>query len=172
MARCFVAVKFGEGIGEKLGQLQQKARSLGLDATFPKEFHATLAFLGEIDERKIEEAKRKLDSLQSRPAEIKATGVGFFPSEKFVKVFWAGVSGLEVLQRQVAAALEHEGRFECHVTLSRVKTQRNLQSLKQLAKDYERKEFGTATVNEVILFKSNLSPSGPNYEELFVKKLS
>lgn len=172
MARCFVAVKLGSEIDSALAELQSKARTLGLDATFPRTFHVTLVFLGETSEGKIEEAKRKLDSIESKPFAVQVKGAGFFPSEKFVKVFWAGVKGLEGLQKQVASRFYSSERFEGHVTLSRVKTQRNLQSLKQLAKDYERKEFGTATVNEVILFKSNLSPSGPSYEELFVKKLS
>ncbi len=171
MARCFVAVKFGGKIDAELSELQSKARALGLDATFPREFHSTLVFLGETSEGKIEEAKRKLDGVESKPFAVQVKGAGFFPSEKFVKVFWAGVKGLDGLQKQVASRLGGSERFEGHITLARVKTQRNLHLLKQLAKDYERKEFGTATVGEVILFKSNLSPSGPSYEELFVKKL-
>ncbi|MBS3070022.1 RNA 2',3'-cyclic phosphodiesterase [Candidatus Micrarchaeota archaeon] len=172
MARCFVAVKFGGEIEAKLSELQSKAKALGLDATFPRTFHATLVFLGETDEGKIEEAKQKLDSVESGPVAAEVKGAGFFPSEKFVKIFWVGVKGLDKLQHKIAGAFGYNERFEGHVTLARVKTQRNLHLLKQLAKDYERKEFGTATVGEVILFKSALTPQGPRYEELFVKKLS
>lgn len=172
MARCFVAVKLGKEIDAGLKEVQDKARALELDATFPKEFHATLAFLGELSEKQIGETKQKLDSLKTKPACANVKGVGFFPSEKFVKVFWTGVGGMEGLQKQIASALGYQERFEGHITLARVKTQKNRSRLKQLAKDYEAKEFGKAEVKEVFLMKSNLSPLGPHYEELFVKKLS
>ncbi len=172
MARCFIAVKFGDEIDSRLSELQAKAKALGLDATFPKEFHATLIFLGEKTAGEIEEVKRALDSIESPAIEVKVKGAGFFPSEKFVKVFWAGVDGLKELQKQTASTLGYSERFEGHITLSRIKTQRNLQSLKSLARDYENKEFGKTTVSELILFESSLSPQGPRYEELSVKKLS
>ncbi|MEM4254715.1 MAG: RNA 2',3'-cyclic phosphodiesterase [Candidatus Norongarragalinales archaeon] len=172
MARCFVAVKIGGETGVSLSELQSKTKTLGLDATFPKEFHCTLAFLGEINENEIEKAKRALNSIESKTVEIEIKGVGFFPSEKFVKVFWAGVQGLDGLQKQIALTLNYNERFEGHITLARVKTQRNLQLLKQLAAEYENKKFGKAKVSEVVLFKSSLTPQGPRYEELLVKKLS
>ncbi len=172
MARCFVAVELPEEVKANLAALQSKARALGLDATFPAWFHCTLAFLGELDEKKVEEAELKLEQVKAGATEATVAGTGFFPSEKFVKVFWAGVSGLESLQSEVAGTLGAGGKFEGHVTLARVKTQRNLGELKKLAAENANAEFGKAMVGEIILFESDLTPQGPVYTALFRKKLS
>ncbi len=174
MARCFIAVKFAPETAAKLSQLQAAARAIGLDATFPKELHCTLAFLGELKEKEIEEAKKRLDSIKSIAPDVQIKGVGFFPSEKFVKVFWAGARGLEALQKEIAVALDYreKERFAGHVTLARVKTQRNLEQLKKLAEEHKTTQFGAEKINEVVLYESRLTPQGPAYSPLFTKKLS
>lgn len=172
MARCFVAAGFSDEINARLAALQAKARALGLDATFPREFHCTLAFLGNLSDEEVKEAKRKLDSIKAHPTAVSVEGTGFFPSEKFVKVFWVGVRGLEGLQAGVAEALGYGEKFEGHVTLARVKTQRNLGLLKKLAAESKSGEFGKTAVGEIVLYESKLTPQGPVYEPLFAKKLS
>lgn len=174
MARCFIAVNFTTETTAKLLQLQAAARSIGLDATFPKEMHCTLAFLGELKQAEVEEAKERLGLINAVSPGVQVKGVGFFPSETFVKVFWAGVHGLDPLQNEIAAALNYNDReqFHGHVTLARVKTQKNLDALKKLAKEHETTQFGIEKIGEVTLYESRLSPEGPSYTALFAKKLS
>ena len=145
---------------------------MDIDATFPKDFHVTLAFLGELYDDQVEKTRKKLEALSLKPAEVLVDGAGFFPNENFVRVFWVGVEGLGDLQARVGNALDYDEKFSGHVTLARIKSPKNLQQLRELAKACAGKEFGRTRVDEIVLFKSTLSPGGPVYEELMVKKLS
>ena len=172
MVRCFIAVKLGEEIEAPLRELQNKAKQLDIDASFPSDFHCTLAFLGELYEDQVEKTKERLEKLQLKQTQVEVKGVGFFPNGKCIRVFWAGVKGLDEMQNSIAKALRHREEFLGHVTIARIKNPGNLSQLREIAKAYEEKEFGTTTISGVALFKSVLTAQGPQHEELFVKKLS
>ncbi|MFH1056418.1 MAG: RNA 2',3'-cyclic phosphodiesterase [Candidatus Micrarchaeota archaeon] len=172
MARSFIAVKLGLEAEGKLEELQNEAKQLGLVATFPSEFHCTLVFLGELDESQLEKTKETLEGLELPKTEVEVEGTGFFPNSQFIRVFWAGVKGLDVLQEKIAKALDSRDEFTGHVTLARIKAPKNLEGLKLLAEKHGQAEFGRTIVEEILLMKSTLSPQGPQYEVLFSKKLS
>ena len=172
MTRCFIAVKFGEEIEAKLQQLQNRVKQLDIDASFPRDLHCTLAFLGELYEDQIDKTKEKLSSLSLKPSEVSVKGVGFFPNENFIRVFWVGLEGLDEIQKKIAKALNHKEKFSGHVTIARIKSPKNREQLQELAEACKGKEFGKTAVSEIILFKSVLTPQGPHYEELLVKKFS
>ena len=171
MVRCFIAVKLGGEIEGKVAGVQDKVKVLDIEASFPKDFHCTLAFLGELYEDQVEKTKERLEKLPLKQTKVEVRGVGFFPNDKFIRVFWAGVKGLDEMQTSIAKALRHKEEFLGHVTIARIKNPGNLSQLRELAKAYEKKEFGRKTITEVILFKSTLTAQGPQYEELLAKKL-
>ena len=161
MVRCFIAVKFGEEIEGNLEEFRTKVKQLDIDASFAREFHCTLAFLGELYEDQVEKTIEKLKNLKLKPTEVQVEGAGFFPNENFIRVFWVGVEGLEELQTQIAKALNYKEKFSGHLTIARIKSPRNLSQLREFGKAFEKQEFGKTTVDKVFLMKSTLSPLNP-----------
>ena len=102
------------------------------------QWHLTLAFLGEVDEGRIEELCLRLARAATRhpplPARICATGT-FGPAAR-ARVLWAGLDcdrlALRRLAESVRAAARRSGidiatgRFHPHVTLARARQPRDL----------------------------------------------
>jgi len=61
--------------------------------------------------------------------------------------------------------------FQPHLTLGRVKTSRGKDDLIGKMEKHREEEFGDFAVEEVILFKSELKPTGPIYTPLRKLKL-
>ena len=65
------------------------------------------------------------------------------------------------------AGFEPEERpFQAHLTLGRVKSSRGRDDLIGRMEPYREKIFGDIAVERVVLFKSDLRPSGPIYTAL------
>ena len=94
---------------------------------------------------------------------------------KSPRVIWLGlVNGqiLTSLQKQIETQLEKIGfqpedrPFHPHLTLGRTKSSRGKDELAGRMEKYKEEEFGDFQVERVILFKSDLKPSGPIYTPL------
>jgi 2'-5' RNA ligase len=91
-------------------------------------------------------------------------------------VIWAGVregaAPLETLARAVENGLARIGfakekrGFAAHLTLGRVRSSRNAESLLDALRNEPSELFGTTVVNRVALMQSELNPSGSVYTEL------
>jgi 2'-5' RNA ligase len=90
------------------------------------------------------------------------------------------VDGREVLvsfQKQIETQLEKIGfqpedrPFHPHLTLGRMKSSRGKEELVGRMERHKEEEFGDFQVERVILFKSDLKPSGPIYTLLKEIKL-
>ena len=90
------------------------------------------------------------------------------------------VNGSEILtsfQKEIEAQLEKIGfqpedrPFRPHLTLGRVKSSRGKNDLAGTMEKHKEEEFGDFQVERVILFKSDLKPSGPIYTPLKEMKL-
>mgnify|MGYP001591374664 FL=1 len=90
------------------------------------------------------------------------------------------VDGREVLvsfQKQIETQLEKIGfqpedrPFHPHLTLGRMKSSRGKEELAGRMERHKEEEFGDFQVERVILFKSDLKPSGPIYTLLKEIKL-
>jgi 2'-5' RNA ligase len=146
-------------------------------------FHLTLKFLGNIDESQIEPIGAALiEALRPFPRlTINVKGLGVFPNPKRPRVLWVGLVGsrLALLQSKVESALTplgfapDEKIFTPHLTIGRwrqgARAERNLES--ELGKWCDH-EFGTTSMQEVILFQSELKPAGANYHRLKVITLN
>jgi len=166
--RLFVAISFNEfsDYFKKLQEQLPKAKH-----TFPKEFHITLKFLGEADEKKAEKIKEKLSELKFNEFECEINGIGYF-SEKFLRTVFVNITDsgkIAELQKQIDSKLkdffEKEKNFEAHITIARVKFVENkmdyIENLKKI-----KTEKSIKKVNSFELMKSTLTPEGPVYEVL------
>ena len=103
------------------------------------------------------------------------------PHLKNPRVIWMGlIDGSEILtslQKQIETQLEKIGfqpedrPFHPHLTLGRMKSSRGKEELAGRMEKHKEEEFGDLRVERVILFKSDLKPSGPIYTPLGEVKL-
>jgi RNA 2',3'-cyclic 3'-phosphodiesterase len=185
LIRSFLAIELPKVILKKIEEVQGDLKSSHADARWvsPGKIHLTLKFFGNIGEARIEpmiEAiKGPIHNAQAFPLRVK--GVGTFPHWKNPRVIWMGLidgKGILIpLQRQLETELEKIGfepearTFQPHLTLGRVNSSRGKDELIQRMERYREEEFGEFNVERMILFKSDLRPTGPIYTALREVKL-
>ena len=140
-------------------------------------FHFTLIFLGEINDGddidKIKEMMQK--GLSFEPFTITYTGIGAFPNPAYARVIWVGVDSdgaqkLTSLANDVVSTMFQLGfkadkPFSAHMTLLRAKG-RPL-SVRNISSKYHGRTFGSDRIDKVHLKKSELTPSGPIYSNVY-----
>jgi 2'-5' RNA ligase len=179
--RTFIAVELPQHVKAALEEVQKELKETGADVRWvrPESIHLTLKFLGEIDEESVVRIRKVMEGVASahRPFEVEVKGMGCFPNLKQPRVIWVGVldrqKALASLQEGVEEAVgllgfEREERpFRPHLTLGRVRTAKGRQALLERMGSMLGQEFGTFEVHSVILFKSDLHPSGARYTPLW-----
>jgi 2'-5' RNA ligase len=171
--RLFIAADLEE-LADYFKQLQEQIPEV--KATFPKHFHLTFKFLGEVQDSKVEEIKERLRTIKFNPFVLKLGSTGVFPNEKFIRVVWVGLedsNNILDLQQKIENALEgmfrKDNRFSPHLTIARIKfvdkdkKEDFVKAIKAIK--VEPKEV---TVKNFKLIKSTLTKQGPVYEELEV----
>lgn len=182
--RLFIALPLPSEIEESLGKLifvlKQKGRHVKWVA--PKNIHLTAKFLGEVDEDKIPvimEIVKKTGSKYS-VVDCLVDKIGAFPNLVRPRIIWAGFSGgIETLE-SIVTDLEDETeklgfpregkRFKPHITLGRVKENYGLGDMIDYIKSYQVVPENMRLDN-LVLFKSTLTPRGPIYDRLFETRL-
>lgn len=175
--RAFIAIDIGDGIRQRLDELQRKLKKTHAQVRWvkPANMHLTLAFLGEIDSERIAPLETALVDVLRRTEsfELKVEGTGFFGKPSRPRVIWAGIAEcpplLDAHKRTVqaveAAGIELDGKpFSPHLTLGRVKGQGHTESLMQKVETYKAVELGQTSVQSVELIQSTLTPRGAEYK--------
>jgi 2'-5' RNA ligase len=176
--RAFLGIPIPEELKPRIESIQDKFSDFDIKFVELENLHFNLKFFEEIDKDKVDQLKKGLEDIckQFQPFEIKIAGVGAFPSKNYVRVIWLGVkdgyqtliSLAEMIENALEAlGFETEERFVPHLTLGRVRSGRNKNEMIVLLKELENIEVGKMKVDEIILFQSKLTPSGPIYEEFF-----
>lgn len=88
--RLFIAFDVSKQAKEVLSNTQEQIKLDG-KATFTKEFHLTLKFLGEVQDSKVDEIKHALETIKFDPFDVSLEGVGAFPDKRNPRVVWAGL---------------------------------------------------------------------------------
>jgi len=185
LIRSFLAIELPKPILRKIEEVQGDLRSTRADVRWvnPEKIHLTLKFFGNIEESRIEPIFKSIEEpiRNTLPFSLEVRGVGAFPHLRNPRVIWMGlVDGREVLvsfQKQIETQLEKIGfqpedrPFHPHLTLGRMKSSRGKEELVGRMERHKEEEFGDFQVERVILFKSDLKPSGPIYTLLKEIKL-
>ena len=185
MIRSFLAIELPEIIRKRIEQVQGDLRASHADVRWvnPEKIHLTLKFFGNIEEARIEPIVKAVEGPvhNSKGFPLRVKGIGTFPHSKNPRVIWMGLIDerdiLIPLQKQIETELERigfepEGRtFRPHLTLGRVNSARGKEELIQRMEKYREEEFGEFDVAKIILFKSDLKPTGPIYTSLREVKL-
>ena len=141
----------------------------------PQNIHFTLMFIGELSDHQLEKTKEKLAEVQFEPFTLNYKGIGAFPSPGTARVVWVGVDEqggqkLTTLAQDVTARMTELGfrsdkPFSPHMTLFRAK--RGPISLHNISSKYEGRLFGSDQIDRVHLKRSELTPSGPIYSNIY-----
>jgi len=183
--RAFIAFELPDSIKSLLEQVQQELKALRLTARWvrPQNIHLTLKFLGNIDSGDIESIGQAMADAAGdcAPFTLTVGGIGFFPGIKRPRVIWVGLGGatdaLRNFQRNLANRLATIGfpsekrPFKAHLTLGRIRQAVNPNILGQTIQDYSVLGNLKFSVDRIILFQSDLKPSGAVYSQLKLVEL-
>lgn len=182
MARLFIAVDLAISVVERLARLQTEWSSR-IDSddvrtkwVEPPNIHVTLKFLGETDDALVPMLDEVLEQLVKPlfPFEVGCQRVGAFPDARRPRILWAGLDqkGGEVmglLQQTIERDIETLGfapedrDFKAHVTLGRVKS-RQAFDMSLIIDEFSTYDFGRSYIKDLILYRSELTPSGARYD--------
>jgi 2'-5' RNA ligase len=178
--RAFIAIDLPEGVKSFLSEAQEALKLYGFGVKWvrPQNIHLTLKFLGNIataDTDKIAEAMT-LAARNCPVVSLAAKGIGVFPNPRRPRVIWAGLKGqveiLANLQQTLDAHLQDLGfpaetrAFKSHLTLGRVKGKISPARMKAAVDKLKEFESESFEINQVILFKSDLQPTGAVYTKV------
>ena len=180
MIRSFIAIDLPEAIRQRLAAVQENLKQsvTGVRWVKPNSIHLTLKFLGNIHPDQVEDIALAVarEIRDHPPITLRAAGLGAFPNLKKPRVIWIGMEGevqrLKEIQARVENALEPLGfarekrGFRPHLTIGRVKDRRRLQSLGDAVATLDMEPFNSFDADEIILYKSDLRPTGAIYTKL------
>jgi RNA 2',3'-cyclic 3'-phosphodiesterase len=184
MLRTFIAVEIPAEIQQKIHRETSNLHK-AIDSLVrwvpPQNMHLTLKFLGDVSPNSVEFIRQMLRTEADKiPCfDIHLAGLGAFPNLKRPRVLYIGIqapAALDVLARGIEAAsrrlgYEPEERpFSAHLTLGRVRQNVNATEQQLIRRTIEGTQvdlLGTARVDSVNLYKSDLNPGGSVYTRLY-----
>jgi RNA 2',3'-cyclic 3'-phosphodiesterase len=186
LLRAFIALEIPAKIQKEIHQATSKIRSeIGsLIRWVPAEnLHLTLKFLGDISPAHVEFLTQMLraEADSHRCFDMHFTGLGSFPNLKRPRVIYIGIQApaeLNALQHAVESGADklgyrsEERGFSPHLTLGRVKHASQMaasdqQKIQHALEQTKIDSLGTARVDYIHLYKSDLKPTGSVYAKLF-----
>jgi 2'-5' RNA ligase len=185
LLRAFIAAEIPSSVHQAILQKTEPMRkSLGTAIVrwVPiQNIHLTLKFLGDVAPANVDALTQMLgmEAVRIDPFDIYIGGLGSFPSLKRPRVLFVGVRApaeLEALYRGIESAcarLGYESKergFSPHLTLGRVKQDASTadqQKIRRVSAELKIDSLGTARVDSVHLYKSELKPNGAVYTQLF-----
>jgi 2'-5' RNA ligase len=174
--RLFTALSLPEEILDRLESLIKRLKATAHIKWSPRSnLHVTTKFIGEWPEDRLDELRRAMASVPSRPPiQVAIRGVGFFPNAKSPRNFWCGVEapGLTELAAATDEATAKLGiaseqrAYSPHLTLARFKTPVDMGPLKDAIAREGSLEFGRCEARSFFLYQSRLNPAGSMYTKL------
>ncbi len=178
--RAFIAVDLPETVQVFLAELQETIKSYEVPVKWvrPQNIHLTLKFLGDTDTAQTARivAAMTLAARDCPGVSLTAKDIGVFPDLKRPRVVWAGVNGqleiLKNLQRTLDDHLADLGfpkdrrTFSAHLTMGRVKGKIVSARMKAAIDGLKGSESEPFEVDRIVLFKSELRPTGAVYTQV------
>lgn len=125
--RLFIAINFDKDTKDRILECQSRLRKLGRgNFSSPDNLHLTLAFLGEVEEERLEELKAVMDGTAVPEMQLTFSKTGCFRGDE--ELWWIGAEEngkLLRLQEELTDALVDAGfspdrkKFRPHITLAR-----------------------------------------------------
>jgi 2'-5' RNA ligase len=178
--RAFIAIDLPATVRLYLNEVQEVLKPYELPVKWvrPQNIHLTLKFLGDTATDQTAGIVAAMTSaVKDCPSvSLKAKDIGVFPDLKRPRVVWAGVDGqleiLQNLQRTLDNHLAERGFakdpriFRAHLTLGRAKGKIVSARMKTAIDELRGRESELFEVDRIVLFKSELRPTGAVYERV------
>jgi len=180
--RLFIAADLGADLKQQLVACQRHLRDGFPDVKWvhAEAMHLTLQFLGDTPRERLDELCLAVvpAAAGATPLTCTVRGVGVFPGVRRPAVVWAGISSggaalgqlaVRVRDGLAAAGFVTDPRpFSAHITLGRVRQNARVspRAVEDVLKRWEEHDFGRMAVDQLTLYASTLTPSGPLYESL------
>ena len=180
--RSFLAFELPEEIKKSLSHISQDMRTTPLDVRWVNvnNIHLTMVFMGNVPAGHIEpigEAAEKVCQ-EYKSFAISLHGAGVFSSRRNPRVLWVGMEGdlermtyfRDALQKRLKSfgIKQEKRRFKPHLTLGRFRKGAATPGayLNDLLSKYEALTSPVYTLEQLVLFKSDLKPGGAVYTKL------
>ncbi|MCX7822753.1 MAG: RNA 2',3'-cyclic phosphodiesterase [Syntrophobacterales bacterium] len=185
--RAFIAIDLPEIVKRDLENLQKilMSETKKIRWVRPEGIHLTLKFLGNIRINFIQKIEEIIKGVVQhyKPLRLTPKGCGAFPSLKNIRVIWVGLEGDVDILRELQKTLEQElevigfpkedRHFTPHLTLGRAKdSYRDERLSKALLLNASTFQSSSFYADEIVIFKSTLTPSGAIYSKISAIKLS
>jgi RNA 2',3'-cyclic 3'-phosphodiesterase len=179
--RAFIAIKISADISKKLRDIQAKLKQAQAHVSWvnPENIHLTLQFLGNIDEDQVPAIIAQIEEAVKvvAPFQLQIGYAGAFPNLRYPRVIWIGVTdneeqSLKTLQTEISSQMaqigfeQEDGRFKPHLTLGRIRSQKNKSTLVRAIEGMVNIWVGGLSVDTVYLIRSDLKPTGAEYTDL------
>lgn len=176
--RCFLALSFSNEFKNYLMQAQygiMNEEIYKVKWVEKQNFHLTLFFWQNLDERLIEKIHVSLNGLlTSIPSlTIRTSHLGIFPEKGDPKVIWIGLEKSKQLDDLIILIKKNflsnlvpieQKLFKPHITIGRVKNIYKIDEVKKLLLKTDRfNNHFLERIHEVVLYQSNLQKTGPVY---------
>lgn len=184
--RSFLAVELPPHIISEIGKVQERLRACGAGVRWVKveKIHITLKFFGNIEEEQIADISSVMEevAVQKNAFTLSVKGLGAFPSTRNPRVIWLGLHGWEEnllpIYREIETRLEAAGfvpekkPYRPHLTLGRVKSLKGKGDLVDHIERDRDVDLGPFVVDRIVLFRSDLRPTGPIYTPLTIREFT
>ena len=178
--RAFIAIELPPAVIAMLGKVQQNLKSLRVGARWvrPENIHLTLKFLGDINPGEVDKICGAMTAAAKgvAPLTLTVAGIGVFPGLKRPRVIWVGLGGkiqpMLELQHNIENRLADVGfpkekrSFKGHLTLGRFKEPADPDTIRRAMAEYSDMENAQFEARRIVLFKSDLKPSGAVYSQV------
>lgn len=179
--RAFISIGVPEEVLRELSRWQRRLEEAmppeAVRWSPPEQVHLTLRFLGNIPSQVLAELEAGLRAVCQGfgPLQLRAEGLGGFPSLRQPRVIWVGLQGdlepLEQLKTQIEQATGQWGepvetrKFHPHLTLGRVREVAAPRA-RQVGEALQATAVGALgewRTEQVLLMRSQLSPRGATH---------
>lgn len=179
--RSFLAFELPEDIKGIVSRVSGEMKKSPLDVRWVNvdNIHLTVIFIGNISEDRLADMDRGIKDVchYYGPFDISLSGAGVFSSRRNPRVLWIGLAGdierMSLFRNSLQESLEPFGikvekrRFNPHLTLGRFrKGAKSGVHLDKILLEYRNLNSPGQPISELVLFKSDLKPSGAVYTKL------
>ena len=177
--RVFIAIEIDSEIKNKLSEYLSRLKRTGADVKWvsPENIHLTLKFIGYIEKEALVDLNKVVNDAVSNIAfSISIGDIGAFPSLNKPRVVFVcaqkrGNNLLNIYERldkgvESLGIKKESKKYVGHITLGRVKSQRNISRLINTLNSGAEYYFGCEKVTSLSLIQSKLTPTGPFYTRL------
>jgi 2'-5' RNA ligase len=171
--RLFVALPIPDDLRTEIGRTRRTIERELPEAAWvrPPNQHLTLKFLGDTDDDRERELVEALGTVASAPIPIRLAGGGFFPPGRSPRVAWLGghAAGAAELAARVDVVVSECGfgrerrQWSLHLTQARIRRPWSRAHRDRYLQWTDQLQLPSFTATRMVLFASELRPSGAVY---------